>query len=58
MKGRYLQEPLELKFKTNCLSEARENKSDQVVIGLVLHLIGWESGVSFPDQSHREAEKT
>ena len=31
------------------LPKARENAGDQVV--LILHLIGWESGASFLDQS-------
>ena len=36
--------------KTSKLPKARENADDQVTV-LILHLIGWESGVSFLDQS-------
>ena len=49
----------------NCQSEkrlpwlfmikARENASDQVVIGL--HLIGWDCDASFLDQSHNEVKQ-
>ena len=31
---------------------ARENVSDQGAIGFSLHLIGWEGGASFLDQSN------
>ena len=41
----------ELKTKTTKLPKARENAGDQVVIGVSLHLIGWESGASFQDPS-------
>ena len=35
--------------------QARENTCKRRMIGLVLHLIGWESGASFVDQSERAA---
>ena len=33
------------------MPEARENAGDQVAVGLVLHLIGWDIAANFFDQS-------
>ena len=37
----------ELKAKTGSLLEVGENASDQVWVGLVSYLIGWDVGASF-----------
>ena len=46
-----------LQVETSKLPEARENANDKVAIVLVLHLIGWESGASFVDQSQNEVKE-
>ena len=56
-KGKYFKRQWELKVKPIKLPIARENKSDQVVIDFSLHVIGWESGASFLDQSQSKAKK-
>ena len=43
--------------KTTKLPKARERAGNQVVIGLNFHLIGWESGACFLDQSPSEKQK-
>ena len=39
------------------VSSAGRNASDQVRLPLVLHLIGWEGGVGFLDQSQSEVKQ-
>ena len=47
----------ELEAKTRDRRQARENACDQIAIGLVLHLIGWEANASFFNQSERSKAK-
>ena len=47
----------QLNTKTCQPLEARENASEQVLSILVLHLIGWEVGLSFLDQSPEKEKR-
>ena len=47
----------ELKIKTTKLPKAQKMWANKSWLVLVLHLIGWESGASFLDQSQREVKR-
>ena len=47
----------ELKIKTTKLPKAQEMWANKSWLMLILHLIGWESGASFLDQSQREVKQ-
>ena len=47
----------ELKIKTTKLPKAQEMRANKSWLLLVLHLIGWESGASFLDQSQSELKQ-
>ena len=55
-KRKYFESQWELEAKPTKLRKAREDADGQVVIGLVLHLIGWEIGVRFQEQSQSEVK--
>ena len=57
-KGGYPEEPVRTQRKTSKPPKARENAGNQVVIGVICYLIGWDSGASFLDQSQSNVINT
>ena len=47
----------ELKIKTTKLPKAQEIWANKLWLVLILHLIGWESGASFWDQSQSKLKQ-
>ena len=56
-KGKHFKSQWELKVKTIKLAKAPETRVSKLRLFLILHLIGWDDGASFLDQSQSEVRQ-